>query len=198
MRILSLIKKIGNSLPSRKGAGYTLVELLTVSAIISILAGISFALLSRMKSQVIESKAIAGLNVIATGYEMYFNRYMEYPQWGPGCRFDSPKALWENLAHEEFVPRSYGNYEYDNGTGYIYNVIEDYALEIPMYDPGDPTIDQELSFFVVCHPYNFQRDALAIGINPPTGWVAVRPRKGEVQTNFRLYQLYIPHRGGME
>ena len=193
-----MIKKKGNRLQRQRISGYTLVELLTVAAIISILASISFALLSRMRSQTIESKAIATLNVIATGYEMYYNRFLEYPQWGPERDFESPKALWEYLAHQEYVPRSYGKYDYDYESGFIYGVSEDYALEIPMYNSEDITTDLEYSYFIVFHPYNLQRDSLAIGINPPTGWIAVRPRKGESNRNYRIYQLYIPHRGGAE
>jgi hypothetical protein len=173
-----------------------MVELMTVSAIISILAAISFALLSRMRSQAIESKAIATLNIVATGYEMYFNRFREYPQWGPESRFDSPGALLNFLAEQEYIPRSYVNIQYDSGTGYIFDVAEDYAMEIPMYDSTDITTDQKYSYFVVFHPYNLQRDSLAVGINPPTGWVAVRPRKGSTNGNYRFFRLYIPHRGG--
>lgn len=171
---------------------------MVVSAIISILAAMSFALFSRMRSQAIESKAIATLNAVATGYEMYFNRYMEYPQWGPDTRFETPVALWNFLTEEEYIPRSYRNYEFESGTGYIYGITEDYAMEIPMYNPDDITVDPEYSFFIVFHPYNYQRDSLAVGTNPPTGWVAVRPRKGSASGNFRLFRLYIPHRGEAE
>lgn len=193
-----MIRTKGNRLRKRRNSGYTLIELLTVCAIISILAGISFALLSRTRSQTIESKAIATLNVIATGYEMYYNRFLEYPQWGPEGDFESPTSLWEYLANQEYVPRSYGNYKYDYESGFIYGVAEDYALEIPMYNSEDITTDLENSYFIVFHPYNLQRDTLAIGINPTTEWVAVRPRKGESNRNYRVYRLYIPHRGGAE
>jgi prepilin-type N-terminal cleavage/methylation domain-containing protein len=196
-----LIKKYGKSLQRRRISGFTLVELLTVSAIISILAGISFALLSRMRSQVIETNAIAALNMIATGYEMYYHRNNSYPQWGPGERFETPNALWDFLTEEDYIPESYGDYHYNVASGYIIGITEDYALEIPMYNAEDITTDAENSFFIVLHPLNFQRDALAIGINPNPadfvdGWVAVRPRKGKVTENFRIYRLYIQHRGG--
>jgi len=175
-----------------------MVELMTVSAIISILAAMSFGLITRMKSQAIESKAIATLNAVATGYEMYYNRFSEYPQWGPDSRFETPRALWDFLADEEYIPRSYANFRYDSGSGYLFGVTEDYAMELPMFDSSDPTMDQKYSFFIVFHPYNLQRDSLAVGINPPTGWVAVRPRKGSTNGNYRFFKLYIPHRGGAE
>lgn len=196
-----MIKKYGNSLHRRRISGYTLVEVLTVSAIISILAGISFALISRMRSQVIETNGIAALNMIATGYEMYYHRHNRYPQWGPEERFETSKSLWDHLTEEDYIPESYGEYGYNVESGYIFGITEDYAMEIPMYNAEDVTTSAENSFFIVFHPLNFQRDALAIGINPnPTdfvdGWVAVRPRKGKVTENFRIYRLYIQHRGG--
>lgn len=154
-----------------------------------------------MRSQVIETNAIAALNMIATGYEMYYHRHNSYPQWGPEERFETPNALWDFLTEEDYIPESYGEYHYNATSRYIFGITEDYALDIPMYDAEDVTTDAENSFFIVLHPLNFQRDALAIGINPnPTdfvdGWVAVRPRKGKVTENFRIYRLYIQHRGG--
>jgi len=176
-----------------------MVELLTVCAIISILAAMSFALLSRMRSQVVETNALSALNSLATGYEMYFYYNRSYPQWGPGQRFSSPRAVFDHLIEEEFLPRSYGRCEYDPATGYIYGFTEDYAVEIPRYDDQDQTSTTN-TYFIVFHPYNFQRDALAIGVNVgvdvPQPWVAVRARRGLEGGNYRIYRLYIPHRGG--
>lgn len=179
--------------------GYTMVELLAVCAIISILAAMSFALLSRMRGQAVETNALSALNTLATGYEMYYFYNSSYPQWGPGQRFSSPRQIFDFLIEEDFIPRSYAHCEYDQNTGYIYGFTADYAVEIPRMDPSDPTAGSN-SYYIILRPYNFQKDALAIGTNTnlPSGWVAVRARRGPDETNFRLYKLYVPHRGGAE
>jgi type II secretory pathway pseudopilin PulG len=170
-----------------------MVELLTVAGIISILAAISFALLSRMRTQAVETNAMATLNSLATGYEMYYFMNHSYPQWGTGQPFTSPSAILDHLIEEEFIPRSWGKFERDPSTGWLYNLTQDYGLEIPEYDPDDPTTSESNSYFLILHPYRLQRDALAIGLNPnpPSGWVAVRPRRGKVEDNYRTYQLFV-------
>jgi len=184
----------------RKQRGYTLVELLAVCTIISILAAISFALFSRMRSQAIETNALAAMNSMATGYEMYYFSNMSYPQWGEGQEFSSQSALIDHMIYEEYLPRSWSNYHVSPATGYLVGITQDYAVEIIGYDPGDPTTSEKNSYFIVFHPYNFQKDALAIGVNPPTGWVAVRPRRGPASDQegnlYRGYQLYVFKRGG--
>jgi prepilin-type N-terminal cleavage/methylation domain-containing protein len=178
--------------------GYTMVELMTVCIIISILAAMSFALLSRMRSQAIETNALAALNSMATGYEMYYYENSSYPQWGPGEAFQSPTALLDYFIDSEYLPRSWGHYSYDPDTHYIYGITQDYAVEIPEFNALDPTISRINSYFIIFHPYNFQRDALAIGNNPRTGWVAVRARKGKEGENYRNYPLYVFRRGGAD
>ncbi len=168
------------------------MELMVVSAIISILAAISFALLSRMQSQMIETNALAALNTMATGYEMYKFVNSSYPQWGDGQKFSSPEAIIDDLISEEFLPRSYRSYDVEPGTGYLFGMFRDYAVEIPQYtfNPLDPATSPENSYFIVFHPYNFQRDALAIGNDPPNGWIAVRARRGYEGGDFRRYSLF--------
>jgi len=173
--------------------GYTMVELISVCTIISILAAMSFALLSRMRSQAVETNALSALNTLATGYEMYYFYNSSYPQWGPSERFESPQEIFNHLVDEEFIPRSYRNFTYDQNTGYIYGFTQSYAVEIPQYDP---ITSSPSSYFIVLRPYDFQRDSLAIGTSLPAGWVAARARRGPDDVNYQLYRLYVPHRGG--
>ena len=176
--------------------GYTLVELMTVSMIISILAAISFALLSRMRVQANESNGIVALNVMATGYEMYHYHFSEYPQWGPGQRFGSSRELVNFMAGEGYLPHAFTKATYDSATGYLFGITQDYAMEIVEYNPADPTFGATNTYFIILHPYNFQRDTLAIGTNSPIGWIAVRPRKGMSGYDYKTYRLYAPVRGG--
>ncbi len=189
-------RKLLSQLKNKRG--YTLIELMTVSIIISILAAISFALLSRMRTQATETSAMSALNAIATGYEMYYYHYSAYPQWGPDELFSNPKLLLDFMSTEEYFPTTFRKSEYDPISGYMYGIVTDYALEIVMFDPTDPTVGATNTYFVILHPYNFQRDALAIGTNAPSGWVAVRPRRGPDGGDYRSYNLYTPIRGGAE
>jgi len=178
----------------RRARGYTMLELMVVCGIISILAAMSFALMSRVRSQSVETNALSALNVLATGFEMYRYENRSYPHWGPGQRFSSPDRIVDDLIKEEFIPRSYKKYVYDPETRYIFGITQDYAIEIPAYNPADPTTSVANSFFIVFHPYNFQRDALAIGNSPPSGWVAVRARRGREGDNYRTFDLFVFHR----
>ena len=177
-----------------------MVELLTVAAIISILAAISFALIARMKSQAIETNAMAMLNSIATGYEMYWFDNHSYPQWGPGQPFGEPSEIIDHLIAEEFIPRSWGTYTVDADTGYLFGMTQDYAVEIPRYESEDTTTSSQNTYFIILHPVRFQRDALAIGNSPLPSrpalnqWIAVRPRRGREGGNYRAYDLMVYRR----
>jgi len=193
-----LIKRIRDSRQMlKRSRGFTLVELMTVAWIISILAAMSFALISRMRMQAAETNGLAALNVLATGYEMYYYYHREYPQWGPDQPFASSAAIIEHLADEEFIPRSFKNYSlYDPDKNLIYGITGEYALEIPVFNPADPTTYPTSSYFIILRPLNFQKDSLAIGQNPyflsiEDGWVAARPRRGRDDQNYRTYDLFV-------
>jgi len=191
MRILISIKK--NRQSRTKGLsqkGFTMVELMTVCVIIGILASMSFVLLSRARRQVVETNALSALNALATAYEMYYYHNGKYPHWGPEADFASPKEIWDMLVAENYLPQSCSKIYYDPANGYIYGYTQDYAVEILPYSPSNP-LEGTGSYFIVFHPLNFQRDALAIGHNPPTGWVAVRARRGPEGADPRTYGLFV-------
>jgi type II secretory pathway pseudopilin PulG len=173
-----------------------MVELMTVCMIIAILSAISFALLSRMRSQAVDANALQALNTLATGYEMYYFENHSYPQWGPGEEFASPWDIWKNLTRNEFIPKAYNSVDYNPVEHNIYGFTEDYAVEILERNASDPLSNSRNSYFIVFHPYNFQHDALAIGNNPPTGWVAVRARRGKEGGNYKTFNLYVFKRLG--
>jgi type II secretory pathway pseudopilin PulG len=168
-----------------------MVELMMVAMIIGILSAMAFALLSRMRSQAVESNALMALNSLATAYEMYYFHNNEYPQWGPGEEFHSAKEIWDNLIEEQYLPSAYDKVQYDTSSRYFFGFTQDYAVEIPEYNNSDPLRGGRTSYFIIFHPYNFEKEALGIGFNPPTGWVAVRPRRGPEGGNYQTYGLFV-------
>ncbi len=157
-----------------------------------------------MRTQVVETNALGALDSFATGYEMYYYHYLEYPQWGLDEEFQSPKELVDFMVTEDYLPGYFraiedgSQDEYDESTGYLFGITQDYAVEIVEFNPYDPTTSRASTYFIIFHPYNFQRDLLAIGTNPDSGWVAVRPRRGPEGTDFRLFNLFVSRRGGAE
>jgi type II secretory pathway pseudopilin PulG len=169
---------------------------MAVCAIISILAAISFALIGRARVQAEETNALAALDTFATGYEMYSYHHSQYPQWGDGQRFSDPRELLEFMTGESYLPNVFSKAKYNPTNGYFYGITQDYALEIVEFDPTNPAYGATNTYFIILHPYNFQRDALAIGTNAALGWIAVRPRRGREGADYRTYHLFTPARGG--
>lgn len=61
--------------PRRRGAGFTLVELLTVVAVIGVLAGILFPTLGRTREEARRAFCISNLRQLSLAVELYKNNY---------------------------------------------------------------------------------------------------------------------------
>lgn len=81
-------------------AGFTLVELLTVIAIIVLLVGITIGILSFAQTKAANSKAQGQMELIITGLALYEKEYYEYPEpadnTGKGA--GGAKALYQALS----------------------------------------------------------------------------------------------------
>ena len=64
---------------SKQKQHYTLIEVLTVIAIIGILAGILFPMVTRSRERAVENKAVAGANAIAMALRNYKMAYSKFP-----------------------------------------------------------------------------------------------------------------------
>ena len=73
-----------------KRAGFTLVELLIVIAIIALLAGITLVALQSARLFVGASTARHRLDDLSQALEIYKQKYGEYP---PDCCTDAPSSL---------------------------------------------------------------------------------------------------------
>lgn len=64
---------------SKQKQNYTLIEVLTVIAIIGVLAGILFPMVTRSRERAVENRAVAGANAIALALRNYKMSYSKFP-----------------------------------------------------------------------------------------------------------------------
>jgi prepilin-type N-terminal cleavage/methylation domain-containing protein len=85
----------------RRRPGFTLVELLTVVAIISLLIGILLPSLSRARDQAKRLRTAALLDAIGKGIEMFHGDFKQYPD--SSARVD-PITDWPNIVRPAETP----------------------------------------------------------------------------------------------
>jgi len=73
--------KLVNILPLRGDKGFTLIEMLTVCAIIGILATMAVASMRGGRTVAFEAMCIGALKHISEGEQIYFNRHMRFTDW---------------------------------------------------------------------------------------------------------------------
>lgn len=194
--ILNTIKRSRGGLWNRafrrdKSHGFNMIELMTVTAVISILAAMSCILVARAKTQARETAALGTLSAFTTAYEAFRFRYSEYPQWGPGQRFASPVDLINRLMAEDMLPTVYGgNFEYFPDYNMFKGFTEDYYLQILPFNPDAADAAPSGSYYIILYPFNFQRSALAAVFDPVRGALTVRARKGDASGDLSTFRLF--------
>lgn len=131
----------------QKNAGFTLVELLVVVAIIGILATIVLTSLNSAKMKARDVRRVSDLRQVALALEMYYNDNMEsgYPgtggsnQWGDSS-WGMSKALIDSgyLSVSPFDPGT-GSYEY-----WVNSENQEYVLKAVLENEGDAALDQDI------------------------------------------------------
>ncbi len=92
--------------------GFTILELITVIAIIGILSTISFGFISSSQKRARDSKRKADLNIIAQSIDLYYSDSRQLPTGNSGtCDFDSNNTAnpWIPGILQQYVPSTQGS-----------------------------------------------------------------------------------------
>jgi type II secretory pathway pseudopilin PulG len=108
----------------RQETGFTLVELLTVVAIIMILAGLTVGGLSYFNRKMAEDKTRMQLKLLATGLEAYYFDFGEYPSSQGSGTENQSYVIYEALFYDT------------DGDGQNYKNDEDQEIYVAELDPG--------------------------------------------------------------
>ena len=104
----------------RAARGYSLVEMLIVTAIIIILATMPIALIRRSREKTCEAEALRSLRMMSLAYENYYAQYgHRYPNYqsngnvGGDIEYRSAEQIWDALMRYSLIPRQYSGYPHD-------------------------------------------------------------------------------------
>jgi prepilin-type N-terminal cleavage/methylation domain-containing protein/prepilin-type processing-associated H-X9-DG protein len=94
---------------TRERAGFTLIEMLVVIAIIAVLAAILFPVFARARAKARSTRCIANLKQIGNAYMMYSDDYDERSPWAIDCADQNAPEIWaafpEYQAWIPYMPR---------------------------------------------------------------------------------------------
>jgi len=113
--------------------GYSLVEMLIVTALIVILATIPVALLRRSREKTYEAEALKSLRMMALAYENYYAQHgHKYPnyrsdgQYAADIEYQSAEQIWDHLVRFSLLPRQYSGFPHDRrdllARGYVLSI----------------------------------------------------------------------------
>lgn len=113
--------------------GYSLVEMLIVSALIVILATIPVALLRRGREKTFEAEALKSLRMMALAYENYYAQqghlypnYRSDGRYADDIEYQNAEQIWDDLVRSSLLPRQYSGFPHDRrdllARGYILSI----------------------------------------------------------------------------
>ena len=135
----------------RKAAGFTLVELLTVIAIMVMLAAITVGILNMAQKKAAKSKTEGQLQLLITGLERYEKFYNEYPEPidNTGQGSGGAETLYQALSgdgSDSFVTAG-------EGSASIGELGSSGEVFLPELDPKNPKFGMVNTSYQVVDPY---------------------------------------------
>lgn len=114
--------------------GYSLIEMLIVTAMIVILATVPIALFRRSRDKVFELDALRALRTVAVAYENYYSTHdFQYPNYHSNGaiteynQFRDAEAIWDMLHGEKLLPSMYSGFYHDRrdlmARGYRFSIF---------------------------------------------------------------------------
>jgi prepilin-type N-terminal cleavage/methylation domain-containing protein len=114
--------------------GYSLIEMLIVTALIGILATIPIALLRRSRDKTYEMEALRSLRMISLAYENYYmqngHKYPHYQSNGAVTEeneFRTAEEIWDTFVAYSLLPHMYSGTRHDRqdllGKGYVFTIF---------------------------------------------------------------------------
>ena len=107
----SIKNKPVNTLPLRGDKGFTLIEMLTVCAIIGILATMAVASMRGGRTVAYETMCVGAMKHISEGEQIFFNRHMHFTDWNglqrEGDLIDSGYAKVDKIMDPFDTPIAY-------------------------------------------------------------------------------------------
>jgi len=113
-----MVSRDGNR--AQRDRGYSLIEMLIVTAIILILVTMPVALLRRSREKTYEAEALRALRMMALAYENYYaqqgHMYPNYRTDGAiteDTRYKNAESVWDDIVRLSLIPRQYSGYPHD-------------------------------------------------------------------------------------
>jgi len=113
--------------------GYSLIEMLIVTAMITILATIPIALLRRSREKTYEAEALRSLRMMSLAYENYWAQYgHQYPNYLSGglledsIEYTGAEDVWDGIIRRSLLPMQYSGKPHDRrdllARGYVFTI----------------------------------------------------------------------------
>jgi prepilin-type N-terminal cleavage/methylation domain-containing protein len=172
----------------RQGDGFTLVEILATTGVIAILLAMGIMVHRSMRMAAQVTRAQVSLEQIATGMELYFQKYGTYPPQGSDlvselAPFVDDPRVFDNPMIEEETPGETLNALYvepsldelDSPDNYVTAMVSSNGRTVLILKTGNKVERRDELRFI---PENLN-DALAAILDPPSGFLTEAVEQGD-------------------
>jgi len=180
--------------------GYSLIEMLIVTALIAILATIPIALLRRSREKTYELEALRSLRMMALAYENYYAQNgHQYPHYSSNgvtsleIEYTSAEDVWDTMIEYSLLPQMYSGYSHNRrdllARGYQFTI---FPSDSGIF-PGDG-IRNSYAFAMIPYEHSVAGDrglAMVQGSKFYSSYPSAIPRNmpGMLMYSLRIYSM---------